>query len=78
MSAQKGFKPAQCRLSEYISHAKDAWILRVSFEEALEYYKNIKVLDNGDFEYCLGSVLLYGIDIDSTSRTSKAGLFLMR
>ena len=78
LSAQKGFKPAQCRLSEYISHAKDAWILRVSFEEALEYYKNIKVLDNGDFEYCLGSVLLYGIDIDSTSRTSKAGLFLMR
>lgn len=78
MSAQKGFKPAQYRLSEYISNAEDAWHLRVSFTEALEYYKNTKALDNGDFEYCLGSVLLYGIGIASTSRTSKAGRFLMQ
>lgn len=78
MSAQKGFKPAQYRLSNFISHIKDTWNQRVSFEEASAYYEHTKAIDSGDFEYCLGSVLLYGIGIASTSRTTKAGALLMQ
>lgn len=78
ISAQKCFKPAQYRLSEFISHKKDTWNQKVSFTEASEYYKHTKAIDNGEFEYCLGSVLLYGIGIASSSRTTKAGILLMR
>ena len=76
-SAQKGFKPAQYRLSEYTSHVGDAWRQYISITNASEYYDHSKSSDSGDFEYCLGAVLLYGIGIDCTARTKQAGVFLM-
>lgn len=76
-SAQKGFKPAQYRLSEYTSHWGDDWKQSVLFNHATEYYLHSQDIDSGDFELCLGAVLLYGIGMDCTSRTEQAGVFLM-
>ena len=77
-SAQKGYKAAQYRLSSYASSMNGKnWTDHISQYEASTYYSMTLQLNTGEFEYCLGAVLIYGLGIESTSRTRKAGLDLL-
>ena len=77
-SAQQGYKPAQCRLSNCITYRGKEWKNRISFLQASKIYHYSKSTDNGEFEYCLGTVFLYGIGMNCTPRTVSAGICLMK
>ena len=77
-SAQLGFKPAQYRISDYHNRNIELWNKFITKEKALNYFANSINTDNGEKEFCIGSVLLYGWGIESTERTENAGVLLLQ